>query len=148
MPDATISDEVIRKDLKSLKGAWVDLRPLPFGQMLERRDRASRMSMQTGQRGKDNKVDIDTMQTITRQYEFENCIVDHNLEDRAGVKLNFSNPATLRLLHPKVGGEIEGYIDELNQPDEDLEDFTSAPSDSLSQAAKPSMLTTEHSVAK
>lgn len=137
MPDATISDEVIRKDLKSLPGAWVDLRPLPFGQMLERRDRASRMSMETGQKGKNNKVDIDTMQTVSRQYEFMHCIVDHNLEDRSGVKLNFSNPQTISILNPKVGGEIETYIDDLNQPDEDVEPFTNVPPDSSPQKDEP-----------
>jgi len=41
MPKATISLDAQKHDLKSLKGGFVSLRPLPYGKILERRDGAN-----------------------------------------------------------------------------------------------------------
>jgi len=126
MPRATVNTEATRFDLKSLPGGFVDLRPLPFGQMLERREKASKMSMEQNTRKNQKQiVNFDMMQKWTRDFEFKHCIIDHNLEDDQGNKLNFSLAGTLDILDPKVGAEIERYIDELNQEedDEDLENF-------------------------
>lgn len=126
--NATVPTDASRYDLTSVNGAWVSLRPLPYGMLIERRDKASRMSMEAGGRRNDNaKLDIDMLQHQSRIFEFQNCIIDHNLSDDQGNKLNFSNPSTLNLLDPKVGQEIERLIDELNQLEEiDEENFTSA----------------------
>ena len=77
MPKATVSQETVRKDLKSCEGGFVVLKKLPFGLLLERRDNASKLSMHGG----DDKVDIALMQRWSRQFEFGHCIIDHNLED-------------------------------------------------------------------
>lgn len=131
--NATVPTEATRYFLKSVGGAWVDLKPLPYGQLIERRDKASRMSMEAGKgRNSDNaRMDIDLMQAQSRLYEFQHCIVDHNLSDDQGSKLNFSMPSTLNLLNPKVGQEIEQLIDDMNQLEEvDEENFIPAPSSS------------------
>lgn len=140
MPNATVNTEATRYDLKSLEGGFVMLRALPFGQMLERREKASRMSMDQQQgkkKGASQRINFDLMQRWARSFEFKECIVDHNLEDGAGNKLNFALANTLDILDPRIGSEIEKYIDELNQEedDEDLEDF-------LKQSTPPSEIET------
>lgn len=127
MPKATVTIEATRINLKSCPGGYIEIKPLPYGKLLHRRDRATKMSMEQrqGQRDDTQKFDLEMMQQFTRAYEFKNCIVDHNLQDEAGNKLNFAMDATLDLLDPKVGQEIEREIDKLNSDDEDLETFTS-----------------------
>lgn len=128
MPKATVSQEPVRKELKTCPpDGFVLLRPLPYGQMLERRDNALKMSMEQHPNARPDdvrKVNLDMMQSITRAYEFKNCIVDHNLEDDKGVKLDFNNPMAFTFLDPKIGGEIEKLIDDMNQEEFDEEDFT------------------------
>lgn len=128
MPNATVNTEATRYELNTCEGGFVSLKALTFGQLLERREKASRMSMdqQTGSRkAASQRINFDLMQRWARTYDFEHCIIDHNLEDARGEKLNFSNKMTLDLLDPKVGAEIEALIDDLNQEEdeEDLDDF-------------------------
>jgi hypothetical protein len=128
MPKATVSQELHHHDLKTVEGGFVALKQLSFDQMLERRDKAMRTSMEaqvnTG-RQPTSKIELESMMQWTRFFEFSNCIVEHNLEDDDGNPLNFGNPMTLKILDPKVGAEIERLIEELNQEDEEsLEDFT------------------------
>jgi hypothetical protein len=127
MPKATVSQELHHHDLKTLPGGFVKLKQLSFDQMLERRDKAMKMSMAGGnnERITNSRVELESAMQWTRYFEFSNCIVEHNLEDDNGAPLNFSNTMTLRILDPKIGAEIERYIEELNQEDEEsLEDFT------------------------
>lgn len=152
MPDATISTETERFELESLPGGFVEIKPLPYGGVLTRRESAMKMSMeQTGNRAarrrglaKDDnansgKIDVELLQRWARAYEFKHCVVDHNLTDKNDKKLDFSNAMTLDILNPKVGTEIERLLDEVNgeESEEDLENFMSsatnsseAPSDS------------------
>jgi hypothetical protein len=129
MPKATVSTELHHRDLKALPEGFVKLKQLSFDQMLERRDKAMKMTMDstTGDRARptSSKIEMESAMQWTRFFEFSNCIVEHNLEDDNGAPLNFNNPMTLKILDPKVGQEIERYIEELNQEDEEsLEDFT------------------------
>lgn len=127
MPRATVNSEATRVDLKSLAGGFVTLRQLPFGQMLSRRDRAARFLQEVNPRARQDDishVQIDILNEASRIYDFKHCIVDHNLEDDQGNKLDFANPMTLQVLDPKVGAEIEREIDKLNREDFDEEVFT------------------------
>lgn len=138
MPKATVSQDHVRQDLKTLPGGFVVLRQLPYHEMLVRRDGAMKMSMEGGDSAsKDSKIDISMLQTWTREYEFKNCIVEHNLEDNEGQLLDFNSPMALRILDPRIGTEIETYIDALNSPtEEELELFTKlATSSALGEAA-------------
>lgn len=146
MPDATISTETERFELESLSGGFVELKPLPYGGVLTRRESAMKMSMeQTGNRAarrgrghaKDadsnsGKIDVELLQRWARAYEFRHCIVDHNLTDKNDKKLDFSNAMTLDILNPKVGTEIERLLDEINgeESEEDLENFISSATNS------------------
>jgi len=130
MPKATYTNEAVRKELRTCEGGYVELRQLSFDEMLERRDKAMQMSIEQkpGNKSKQetSKVIFESAMQWTRFFEFSHCIVDHNLEDDQGGKLNFGNVMTLKVLDPKIGQEIERYIEEMNQEDdeEELENFT------------------------
>lgn len=125
MPRATTdTTSTERFPLKTCKGdgvedpGYVELRKMTFGQVTERRDMASNMSMQgIDESGKtdDLKVTIDTIQKAVIAFEFATCIADHNLLDVNGLKLNFSNPAHVEKLDPLVGQEINDLIEDMNQ---------------------------------
>lgn len=98
--------------------------------------------MQEQRRGRrqqgDQKIDFELMQEWSRHYEFSRCIVEHNLEDETGAKLDFSNKLAITKLDPKIGSEIERLIDELNQEEEegeglDEEGFTRLSGESLEE---------------
>lgn len=123
MPRATVSTETIRKELTSLPGGFVELRQLSWAEMMKRRDIASRMyaDVSTKQGAATQETIRQYMEVVNvaiMEFEFRNCIVDHNLEDDNGNKLDFTNPMSLQILNPKVGSEIDRYIEQLNQEDE------------------------------
>ncbi len=133
MPVGTIDpNKYERYDLKTLPGAFIELRPLPFGLKLERRDKATKMSMEAAAgrgRGSDappQKFELETLSKWSRAYDFKHCIGDHNITDVNDVKLDFGNPMTLQLLDPRLGSELETLIDSLNEDEteESMEDFT------------------------
>ncbi len=131
MPDVTVdSGQFARYDLKSAPpDGFVMLRPLPYGMKLTRRDKASKMKMQTdqtrGRRNASSEIELETLNEWAIAHDFAYCIGEHNLTDKNGVILDFAHPMTLKTLNPKVGSEIEKYIDELNEDEDEelLEDF-------------------------
>lgn len=151
MPDGTVSQETVTHQLKSLPpDGFVTLRQLSYWEMLNRRDKGSVASMesQTGKKRNQEttKMLIESMQTWERKYTFANCIVDHNITDSNGQKLNFSFERiemTFKSLNPKVALEIEKLIDELNGGEDeefDSEDFPNA----VSPSFNPENETLEH----
>ncbi len=115
MPVATTSpEETQRHDLKSLDGAFVELRSMTYGEWLHRRDMATKMAIEGDPRKRDSKVTIDAIQTETTLYEFSKCIVNHNLTDAQDKQLNLGERKDFSQLHPKIGEEISGYIGEMN----------------------------------
>lgn len=133
MPDVTVDPNAVeRKELKTAPpDGYVDIRPLPFGMKLERRSKATRMMMRMpsivgkGKEKVEQAYEVESMDEMTIAFDFGYCIVDHNLTDKNGTKLDFTNKMTLKMLNPKVGSEIEGYISSLNEDEDEetLEDF-------------------------
>ena len=114
MPKATVStQETQRFDLKSCEGGFVELRKLSYGEVLTRRQIATEISMRGGNR-KDAKTTVELMAEETALFDFKKCIVDHNLEDDNGTKLDFRSKMALAILDPKIGTEIDTLIDGLN----------------------------------
>lgn len=149
MPDATVSHDTTHCDLKSLEGAFVKLRQLPYHDMLVRRDKGSIASMEqqiNGKRGRSApetaKMTLESLQTWEKEYMFKNCIVEHNLEDKAGNLLDFRNSSGITQLRPDIGLEIEQLIDELNGGEGAAfqENFPTAPTPS-SEQQEPTQLT-------
>jgi hypothetical protein len=106
----------------------VELRQLSYAEMMTRRDIASRMYAEFKNTGSGANVNIEAEDTVKQymevvnvaimEFEFKNCITGHNLQDDDGKALDFDNPMSYRILHPKIGAEIASYIDKLNQEDE------------------------------
>lgn len=152
MPNVTIDpSQYERFELKTApadpndpndENGYVMLRPLPYGLKLTRRDKATKMQMRAtaDKRGRANQqeqiIELDTLNEWATAFDFSYCIGEHNLKDSNGQLLNFSDPKTvamtLRSMHPKVGSEIEKYIGDLNEEEDEgtAEDFTTPATDS------------------
>lgn len=124
MPRATVSQETTRYDLRTCAGGYVELRTLSFHEMNMRQEMAARMYQETkvtsGKNQKAKQEDtvrgyFEIMNVAVTEYEFRNCIVDHNLEDENGELIDFTRPMQAWRLDPKIGQEIANYIDKLNQ---------------------------------
>lgn len=137
MPVGTRKTETVRRELKSAPpDGFVMLRQLSYDEMLERRDGGIKILMeQSPGRNVDSKTSMQIANRWSNQFTFPRCITEHNITDENNVPLDFRNiEMVFKMLDPKIGAEIERYIDELNQEDES-EDFTPASNSSL-QAAK------------
>lgn len=120
MPKATWDGSATERfDLKSCPpDGYVVLRRLSYGEMLHRRDMVSKMTFTApgnGRGAKDVQSEMKIAQTIVTEYEFKQMVVDHNLEDASGQKLDFGRNGTVASLDPRVGEEISTYIDKMNQ---------------------------------
>jgi hypothetical protein len=145
MPNATVDpNQFTRFDLKSAPpDGFVMLRPLPYGMKLTRRDKASKMKMQTEAgrgRRQSSEIELETLNEWAIAHDFAYCIGEHNLTDSNQVPLDFTQPFTLKTLNPKIGSEIEKYIDELNEDEDEetLEDFIKRQDGSSSEEATSS----------
>jgi len=142
MPQATVDTNSFEKfDLKSAPpDGYVMLRPLPYGMKLSRRDKATRMKMiaegPKGGRGAatGQTIELETYSEWATFFDFSYCIGEHNLQNPDSTLIDFTKAMSLKTLDPKVGSEIERYINDLNEEEDELslEDFL-RPSDTLSE---------------
>lgn len=148
MPKATVSQETERRNLKSCPpDGFVELRTLSFHEMNTRADIAARMyqEQRVATKGRKSNEDevvrgyFEIMNVAVTEFEFRNCITDHNLEDDNGNLLDFTRPMQAWRLDPKIGQEIGRYIDELNQGDTEDLDPLGMPA-SLSLQEEPTLL--------
>ena len=119
MPKATASREGTKFDLKELPEGFVELRKLSYGEMLARRNLGMGVSAPFKRDSDQMDLKLDLSQEEVRFYEFSHMIIDHNLEDEDGRKLNMGNRADVNKLDPKIALEIEAHINELNLPDDE-----------------------------
>jgi hypothetical protein len=109
--------------LKSLEGGLVTLRRMTFGQKLSRQEQAVKMTMEQQSRGgKGNKMSMDMLQHAATVFDFRACVVSHNLEDEEGRRLNLTQVADIDRLDPRVGEELAGLINDMNNFEDDLEE--------------------------
>lgn len=131
MPKATVTQETQRINLRSCEGGFVELRTLSFHEMNIRQEMAARVyqEQKAPKRGEKRPKDemirgyFEIMNVAVTEYEFRNCIVDHNLEDENGDTIDFTHPMQKWRLDPKIGEEIAKAIDDLNQLEEEDEDL-------------------------
>lgn len=120
MPIAVINtEETHRKELKSLPEAFVVLRRLSYGDWLTRQSLAMNMTLEQDA-AKDTKAAISMSQRAVAEWEFQECIVEHNLMSAPDVLLDFRSKSALKMLDPKVGTEVAAYISELHDFDAEL----------------------------
>jgi hypothetical protein len=132
------ASNTVRKDLKSLSGGYVEARLLTYGEKLARRAMVSGMKieMQDRKRKKsDDKMsgEMNLVNEAATLFDFAKCIVQSNLEiaDAVGEPnedgsppahpCDFTNPSDVKKLDPRVGEEIDTWLSELNNFDEDEE---------------------------
>lgn len=125
MPVAVVTETNIRRDLKTLPGAFVVVKRMDYGQKLTKQQMMMKMRVQSSKGSTESGVDIDMQTRVTAHWSFANLIADHNLEDTDGRKLNFKSMADVEKIRGDVGEEIDTYIDELNNFDADAD--SSAP---------------------
>lgn len=124
MPKATVSaGTTVHYDLETLppqdgeEGGFVDLRYMSYGEYLKRRDMISNMSFKG--EGKNTEAFMKMANEEVARFEFQTCIVNHNLQDDNGKELDFRSPRAFQILDPRIGEEISTYIDEMNKWDKD-----------------------------
>lgn len=124
MPRATV--DLTPGDPIPLKTAppdgFVILKKMTYGQLLQRRAMAAKLQVQGGKKIKGFAGEMDMANAMVTIYEFRTCVVDHNLEDEQGNKLNLSDETMIRTLDPQVGEEINQLINKQNQFDLDDDD--------------------------
>jgi hypothetical protein len=151
MPLAVVTDRGgERYELKSCEGAFVVLRQMTYGEWQRRSDIVTRLTIENAERGRrtnraqDSVTRIDMRSLDVAIYEFKTCVVDHNLEDESGRKLDLSQPFDLQRLDPRIGNEIGRLIEKLNTWDEDEEENfpskSNGTSSQMTQAESPSQL--------
>jgi hypothetical protein len=123
VPRATVNTGDTEKfALKTCEGGEVTLRRMTYGQKLTRQQNAVKMTMEQERGKRGGKMSMDMLQHAATVFDFRACIVDHNLEDDNGQKLNLTNPQHIDMLDPRIGEEIASYIDKMNNFEADLED--------------------------
>lgn len=127
MPKAIVdTSEEHKLDLKSLPGGFVLARRLSYGEKLQRRAMTAGLKLDMGNR-KQNRDMTGEMQLITEEstvFDFAHCILDHNLykDDEETQKFDLSKKMDLRMLDPRIGEEIDTWLSDLNNfEDEDEE---------------------------
>jgi len=116
MPKAVVNtQETLRFDLKSCPGGYVVLRRLTYGQYLQRREMAAKMQFSGKPGSGDVQGELAAANRKVVEFEFANCIVEHNLEDNDGNILDFRQAWSVQAIDPRIGEEIGSHIDEMNQ---------------------------------
>ena len=118
MPNATVSFQTERHELKSCPEAWVELRRMSYGQIVERRSML-KMSVASSKGSKDFKGEMAMANREITMFEFKNCIVAHNLTDSNERELNLGSPIDFAALDPRIGQEIEKLIGDMNNFEDD-----------------------------
>lgn len=123
MPKAIANiNQTQRFELKSCPGGYVVIRRLSYGKKLERQEITMQMRMfqeeaRRGGKGT-SSMDISMMARKVAEFDFKNCVAEHNLEDDGGVTLNFSEPHYVHMLDGNIGDEVGNLINEVNTFDE------------------------------
>lgn len=120
MPKATFNPEPQRFDLKTCAEGYVLLQRLPYGKWLNRQQMALQMKFSADKSSGDMSGEMAMANRKVTEFEFRECIVEHNLVGENDEPLNFKNGITLDLLDPRVGNEIAAYISDLHEFAESL----------------------------
>lgn len=122
MPRATVVTAPERFELQTLpktdeaEGGFVLLRRLSYGEKLQKDQEAMKMrfDMSTATDTKGMDAEIAMISELATLNEFQKCIMDHNLEDDNGARLDLTKIENIRKLDPRVGDEINQLMADLN----------------------------------
>jgi len=123
MPLAIANQNTEKFDLKTLPGAFIELRRMSYGEKMHRSGLMSGLKVKGSNRSKDFEGELMLANQRVTEYEFAVCIVGHNLEkDDKGTLLDFKNKFDLGMLDGKVGEEIGVLLNKVNLFDEEGEE--------------------------
>jgi len=115
MPVAVVTNAVSeKKPLKTLPDAYVVVRRMNYGEKLSRSGMATQFLVGGNTSDKDFQGEMKMHTEQLAYWDFANLIVDHNLEDENGTKLNFKNPVDVKRLDGIIGDEVGQIIDAFN----------------------------------
>jgi hypothetical protein len=120
MPRATVLKTTERRDLTTVEGGYIELRRLSYGEKLAKDAEAMKMRFGMDAATSNFDAEMSLINEFATVLEFQKCIVGHNLtkpgknEGDDDVPLDFSKPADVRELDPRIGDEISTLIGELN----------------------------------
>lgn len=122
MPRATVNLTPERFPLETLpktddsEEGFVVLRRLSYGEKLQKDQEAMKMRFDMSTAGEEGGMDAEI--AMINEYatlsELSKCVMDHNLEDESGRRLDFTKLADVRQLDPRVGDEIQSLLGKLN----------------------------------
>jgi len=136
MPLATVSRETVGPlYLETVEDGWIKVRKMGYGKHLKRQELAARVSQQMPEKGSktkdDRRLDYTMLAEDSQLFVFRECLVDHNLEDENGLKIDLHTRMGIENLDGKVGEEIDKLIDMVNER-EDISSFLKISETSLS----------------
>jgi len=120
MPRATVSMEPKEFELKTCEGGFVKLRRMSYGELLASNDMAFQVNVEAREGSSDPQMGASMSSARIAEFRFKCCIVDHNLENEAGTRLEFSNSQTVHLLDPNIGQEVDQLINDLHNWEKNL----------------------------
>jgi hypothetical protein len=114
MPVAVVTEDQHKFELKSLEGAYIVVREMSYGEKIMRSGMTGAMKLLKDNKKSDYVGELSMETQKITLWDFANLIIDHNLEDTDGRKLNFKVEQDVRKLSSKVGEEVGTRIDEVN----------------------------------
>ena len=131
MPRATSNlNETHELTMKTIKGGFVKARRLTYGEKLQRRAMVSSLKVQAEKGKKDFAGEMQLVTEESSLFDFQKCILEHNLtkpnpespdDETVDLPLIFGSTADIRSLDPRAGEEIDTFLSELNNFEEDEE---------------------------
>lgn len=123
MPVAVIQESNHKFDLKSLPEGYVVIREMTYGERLMRQGLSGKMKLIADQKSEyAGEVEMATKKLAL--WDFANLIIEHNLDDLDGRRLNFKLEHDVNKLSSRIGEEVGTYIDKVNSF-EDIEEGNS-----------------------
>jgi hypothetical protein len=119
MPKAVVAVEPKRYELKSCPGGFVTIREMSFGERMVRNAKQGKMKVL--KKSTEFAGEVEMALAALTKWDMSNLVMDHNLEDENGTKLDLSSGRDLEKLASRIGEEIGKYIDEVNNFDDEDE---------------------------
>jgi len=144
IPRATVSMEPKEFQLKTCPpDGFVKLRRMSYGELLASNDMAFQVSVEAKEGSGDPQMGASMSSARISEFRFKCCVVDHNLENDAGTRLEFTNPQTVHLLDPNVGQEIEQLITDMHNWEKNLPNSEKPSNGTSSAVSDPESIPSE-----